>query len=165
VSDVNAKLQLLALSVALVSSTFPAVGQSPPGARQTAAKVDACALVARQDAEAVLGIRLGEPIRDDLPPYIFTCRYGKPETGRVDIGVTSHKDAAEAVENFQQDIRISRYPEISGLGDRAYDASPALGITVLKGRYSLMIEVRQAGYRNDIEAAKKLATKALSRLK
>ena len=125
--------------------------------------VDACELVTRDEAEAVLGASVGEPTREDTPP-ISACSYETADFDSVSVSVLTYDDSDQAEEGFQIAIDINDYPEVSGIGERAYDARPISGVTVLKGRYELDVDVNLEGSEADFEAAKELAATAVERL-
>jgi hypothetical protein len=128
-----------------------------------AAGFDACELVTTEEAEAVLGASAGEPTREDVPP-ISACSYETADFDSVSVAVVTFEDADEAEEVLQMAIDINDYPEISGLGDGAYDARPIYDVTVRKGRHELSIDVSVEGDEADFVAAKELAASAVERL-
>ena len=134
-----------------------------PEDREAAAGFDPCELVTKVEAEQVLGASVGEPTREDTPPFA-ACSYETADLDSVGVSVLTYDDAEQAEEGFQIAIDINDYPEISGLGDRAYDARPISDVTVLKGRYELDIGVSAEGGEADFEAAKDLAAQAVDRL-
>ena len=130
---------------------------------EASSSLDACALVTREEAEAVLGASVGEPAREDTPP-IAACTYETPDFDSVSVSVLTYDDSDQAEEGFQMAIDINDFPEVPGIGDRAYDARPAFGLTVLKGRYELEVDVSLEGDEAEFEAAKDLAATAVERL-
>jgi len=134
-----------------------------PDEEEASSSLDACALVTREEAEAVLGASVGEPAREDTPP-IAACTYETPDFDSVSVSVLTYDDSAQAEEGFQIAIDINDFPEVPGIGDRAYDARPAFGLTVLKGRYELEVDVSLEGDEAEFEAAKDLAATAVERL-
>lgn len=130
---------------------------------ESSAGVDACALVTKEEAEAVLGASVGEPTQEDVPP-ISACSYETPDFDTVSVSVLTYDDADQAEEGFQMAIDINDYPEVSGLGDRAYDSRPIFDVTVQKGRYEVDVDVSLEGDEADFETAKELAATAVDRL-
>jgi len=130
---------------------------------EVAGGLDACELVTREEAEAVLGAPVGEPTREDVPP-ISACSYDTADFDSVSVAVVTFEDADQAEEVLQMAIDINDYPEISGLGDGAYDSRPIYDVTVRKGRYELSLDVSLEGGDADFEAAKGLAATAVDRL-
>jgi len=125
--------------------------------------IDACSLVTKEEAEAVLGGSVGEPTREDTPP-VAACTYETADFDSVSVSVLTYDDSDQAEDGFQMAIDINDYPEVPGLGDRAYDARPGFGLTVLMGRYELEVDVSLEGGDTDFETAKDLAAQAVERL-
>jgi len=136
--------------------TSEAAGDAEPSAR-----IDACALITREEAEAVLGTATREPVRGDTPT-INSCAYQTERFDVVSVSVITYADKAEAENVHQSAIDINNYPEIEGLGDRAYNAQPISDVTVLVGRYQLGVDV--SGPKNELEVARDLAETAIGRL-
>jgi hypothetical protein len=126
-----------------------------------AASVDACALVTQAEAESALGAPVGEPEIGNTPP-IFSCSYETAEFDVVSVIVAVYDSAEDAEDAFQLAIDINDYPEIEGLGERAYNGQPVLDVTVLTGSYELSVDV--VGPDNDLQLAQDLARAALDRL-
>lgn len=128
---------------------------------EPSAPIDACALLTRDEANGVLGAATREPIRGDTPP-VNSCAYRTEKFDVVSVSVITYADNAEAQNAHQTAIDINNYPEITGLGDRAYNAQPISDVTVLVGRYQLGVDV--SGPENDLEIARELAETAIGRL-
>ena len=131
------------------------------GDGEESARIDACALITQDEADAVLGAATGEPVRGDTPP-VNSCAYQAEGFDSISVTVVTHTDKAEAERAFLTAIDINDYPEIEGLGDRAYNAQPIGDVTVLVGRYELGVDV--SGPENDLEAAQDLAETAIGRM-
>jgi len=83
----------------------------------------------------------------------------------VNVDVLTYDNADDAESIFQLAIDINDYPEVDGIGDRAYDSRPIGDITVLKGKYELSVDVANVSTSDaDFEVAKDLAKKAVDRL-
>lgn len=123
-----------------------------------------CPLVTKDEAEAALGSPVKDPVEQNVPP-VFGCRYNDSEgIYFVDIAVVEFPDAAQAASVFQMAIDINHYPEVTGIGDRAY-RSEIYDITVDKGKYELSISVVSADDKDTrYEKARTLAELALARL-
>lgn len=130
-------------------------------AQASSGEIDPCALVTKEEAEAVVGESLGEPVVT-ITELLAGCLYSTPDFDSVNVDVLTYEDEDQAESGFQLAIDINDYPEIEGIGDRAYDSRPIGDITVLKGKYELSIDV-SAG-EDDFEVAKDLAAKAADRL-
>ncbi|MGH8168756.1 MAG: DUF3558 family protein, partial [Woeseiaceae bacterium] len=131
------------------------------GNGEESARIDACALITQDEADAVLGAPTGEPVRGDTPP-VNSCAYQTEDFDGVSVTVVTHEDKAEAERAYLTAIDINDYPEIGSLGDRAYNAQPIGDVTVLVGRYELSVDV--SGPENDLEAAQDLAETAIGRM-
>jgi hypothetical protein len=142
--------------VAVEEQTNAEAGNAEPSA-----PIDACALITRDEATAVLGTATREPIRGDTPP-VSSCAYRTEDFDVVSVSVITYADSAEAENVHQLAIDINSYPEIAGLGDRAYNAQPIGDVTVLVGRYQLGVDV--SGPENELEIARELAETAIGRL-
>ena len=130
---------------------------------EASSSIDACALVTKEEAEAVLGASVGDAQREDTPP-VTACTYETADFDSVSVSVLTYEDSDQAEEGFQMAIDINDFPEVPGIGDRAYDARPAFGLTVLKGRYELEVDVSLEGDEAEFVAAKDLAATAVERL-
>jgi len=145
-----------AAGVAVEEQTNAKAGDAEPSA-----PIDACALITRDEATAVLGAATREPIRGDTPP-VSSCAYRTEDFDVVSVSVITYRDNAEAEYVHQFAIDTNNYPEIGGLGDRAYNAQPIGDVTVLVGQYELGVDV--SGPENELEIARELAKTALGRM-
>jgi len=127
------------------------------------AEVDACSLVTQDEAEAALGAATGAGTAENTPPF-FGCRYETEDFDSVSVSVLAYDDASQAEGGYQLAIDINDYPELDGLGDRAYDGRPLTGVTVLSGRYEVDVDVSGEDSDADFETAKQLAAAAIDRL-
>jgi hypothetical protein len=125
-------------------------------------EIDPCTLVTKAEAEAVVGESLGEPAVT-ITEMLAGCLYSTPDFDSVNVDVLTYDSEDDAKSLFQMAIDINDYPEIEGIGDRAYDSRPIGDITVLKGKYELSVGVSTGG-EDDFEVAKGLAAKAVDRL-
>ena len=122
--------------------------------------VDACSLITIDEAEAALGATVGEGTRLDTPP-VYGCTYETEAFAQVSIIVVVFDDPAQAEEVYQLAIDNNDYPEIDGIGDRAYFAL-GFGVTSQQGRYEVTVDV--IGPDDDQPLDEELAKKALDRL-
>jgi len=153
----------------------PAVGetQTPTGeATQTpeatpepsAGEIDPCALVTKSEAEAIVGESLGDPLVTKTE-MLASCLYSTSDLKSVNVDVLTYDSEDDAESGFLLAIDINNYPEVEGIGDRAYDSRPIGDITVLKGKYELSIDVANVSTSEDeFGVAKDLAAKAVDRL-
>jgi hypothetical protein len=125
-------------------------------------EIDPCTLVTKAEAEAIVGESLGEPAVT-ITKMLVGCLYSTPDFDSVNVDVLTYDSEDDAKSLFQLAIDINHYPEIEGIGDRAYDSRPIGDITVLKGKYELSVDVSTGG-EDDFEVAKGLAAKAVDRL-
>lgn len=116
----------------------PAGTPKPPGSG-----IDPCALVTKEDAEAILGSPVDEPKRQTLDPF-ETCIYS---AGTLAKGVqllvgsdvyTTDSGFDDAMESAARSLGVEPNP-IPGLGDKAYWLAGSLW--VLKGNitFNLMV--------------------------
>jgi hypothetical protein len=152
------------------AATQAPVGTSAAGATQTATsaaqasggEIDPCSLVTKAEAEAIVGESVGEPVVMDTE-LLVSCLYSTPDLEGVSVDVLAYNDEEQAKSGFELALDINDYPEVEGIGDRAYDSRPIGDITVLKGKYELSIDVSASG-QDEFEVAKELAAKAVDRL-
>ncbi|MDO8614846.1 MAG: hypothetical protein Q7T33_03795 [Dehalococcoidia bacterium] len=135
----------------------------PPGNGGSAAAIDACALITREEVEAAVGKSVGDGESQNTPP-VFGCTYRSADFDLVHVAVVVWDSAEQAGDVFQLAIDNNDYPEIEGIGDRAYDARPLFGITVLNGKYEVSVDVISGGDEDEFELAKDLVKKAVDRL-
>jgi hypothetical protein len=131
-------------------------------AQASTGEIDPCALVTKAEAEAIVGESLGEPAVT-ITEMLAGCLYSTPDFDSVNVDVLTYDSEDDAKSLFQMAIDINDYPEVEGIGDRAYDSRPIGDITVLKGKYELSVGVSTGG-EDDFEVAKGLAAKAVDRL-
>ena len=171
------------------TSDTPAAGvtQTPAGeatqtatatAQGSAGEIDPCALVTKAEAEAIVGEPLDGPAvtRTEMAS---SCLYSTPDLKGVNVGVLTYQNEDDAESAFWLAIDINNFPEVGGIGDRAYDSRPIGDITVLKGKYEVSVDVNVEGDEGqgadvegddvewtgiDFEAARELAAKAVDRL-
>jgi hypothetical protein len=140
---------------------------APPPAKTSVAAapaVDACALLTRAEAEAALGMPVGDPVRGDVPP-MYSCSYVTANRlNNISVGATSYSDTRQAYDSYAMAVKINGYEEFEGLGDRAYK-SPVSDVTVLKGRYELKVDVTLSIPKEEqVKKAREIAATALARL-
>jgi len=164
------------------SGTQTPAGEATQTATATApasgGEIDACALVTKVEAEAVVGEPLGDPAVTNTDT-LSGCLYMTSDFKSVNVDVVTFKNEDDADSAFQLAIDINNYPEVKGIGDHAFDTRPTGDITVFKGKYQLSIDVNVEGNSGqggdvegndvewsgaDFEAAKQLAAKAVDRL-
>jgi len=158
-----------AATAAATGTRAPAATASPRAtqaatatAQASTGEIDPCALVTKAEAEAIVGESLGEPAVT-ITEMLAGCLYSAPDFDSVNVDVLTYDSEDDAKSLFQMAIDINDYPEIEGIGDRAYDSRPIGDITVLKGKYELSVDVSTGG-EDDLEVAKGLAAKAVDRL-
>ena len=144
------------------TATAGATRAATATAQASSGEIDPCTLVTKAEAEAVVGQSLGEPAVT-ITEMLAGCLYTTSDLESVNVDVLTYDSADDAKSGFQLAIDINHYPEIEGIGDRAYDSRPIGDITVLKGKYELSIDV-STGEQDEFEVAKDLASKAVERL-
>lgn len=155
----------------VIETSEDADEQEEPGSSEM---IDACSLVTKDEVEAVLGIPVGEPVREDYDG-LSICTYDLGEDASVDISVIEHSDEEEAAAfwfQFQKDTdpdEITGYGpvEVSELGYPAYEFYPINNIVVFVGRYELSIDVIDYYNRDqeiEFQRARELVEIALSRM-
>jgi len=145
-------------------TTSPAAEETATAAPQASGgEIDPCALVTKAEAEAIVGESLGDPVVT-ITELLVSCLYSTPDFDSVNVDVLIYDDEDQAEGGFELALDINDYPEIEGIGDRAYDSRPIGDITVLKGKYELSVDVSVEGGEADFETAKDVAAKAADRL-
>ena len=129
----------------------------------SAGEIDPCALVTKEEAEAIVGESLGDPLVT-ITELLATCLYSTLDFDSVYVGVLIYDSEDNAEGGFEVALDINDYPEVEGIGDRAYDSRPLGDITVLKGKYELSVDVSVEDTDADFETAKDVAAKAVDRL-
>jgi len=129
----------------------------------SAGELDPCALVTKEEAEAIVGESLGDPLVT-ITELLATCLYSTLDFDSVYVGVLIYDSEDNAEGGFEVALDINDYPEVEGIGDRAYDSRPLGDITVLKGKYELSVDVSVEDTDADFETAKDVAAKAVDRL-
>jgi hypothetical protein len=125
--------------------------------------IDPCALVTKEEAEAIIGESLDEPVVT-ITELLVSCLYSTPDFDSVNVDVLIYDDEDQAEGGFELALDINDYPEIEGIGERAYDSRPIGDITVLEGKYELSVDVSVGDGEADFETAKDVAAKAVGRL-
>jgi hypothetical protein len=119
--------------------------------------VDACSLVTRADAEAIMGKLREAPKRAVAVADEKTCSYLNIDGANVTLRIYG-SDWYDVQKNFNDAQKIV---SLSGLGDEAYyiQKSSALDLWARKGNSSLFLNGTIG-----LEPTKRMATKILSRL-
>jgi len=147
---------------------------SNSSARKASGKIDACTLLTKTDAEALLGGAVKEPTtthNENGGTVVTQCHYSN-EAGDKQVGLLARQapSAAEARQVFESARSAAKSlsgvdpKTISGLGDDAYWTGGNLAqLNVLKNDLWLVISARQ-GKADRWAATKDVANKVLSRL-
>jgi hypothetical protein len=128
-------------------------------------EIDVCALLTKEEVEAVIGMPAGSAQPEESAPPFFGCRYEEDGLSQmVSIGVLAWGDAEEAEASFE--FGADQYPAVEGIGDRAYNSQPIDDLTVLAGRYELSVGLYFVSDDDEAELAmaSELAAVALDRL-
>jgi hypothetical protein len=134
-----------------------------PAPQASDGELDPCALITKEEAEAVVGESLDEPLVT-ITELLASCLYSTIDFESVNVDVLTYDNEDNAEGGFELALDINDYPEIDGIGDRAYDSRPIGDITVLKGKYELSVDVSVNNDDSDFETAKELAAQAVDRL-
>jgi hypothetical protein len=150
--------------------------QAPAGTASTAAEetataapqasggeIDPCALVTKEEAEAIVGESLDDPLVT-ITELLASCLYSTPDFKSVNVDVLTYENEDQAEGGFELALDINDYPEVEGIGERAYDSRPIGDVTALEGRFELSVDVSVQGDDTDFETAKDVAAKAVDRL-
>ena len=140
-----------------------AEGDDDNGDDSSADAIDVCALVTKDEAEAALGAPVGDGEAQGFPP-IYNCRYQTEDFDILDVTVVVYDDDETAEAAYEMVLDVNDYPEIGGLGERAYDSRPIGGVNVLQGRYELSVDVSAGESDEDFDSATGLAERAVDRL-
>jgi hypothetical protein len=126
--------------------------------------MDACALITQAEAEQALGKATGAGVPEITPP-IYSCSYETSDFDLVQVIVVIYDDSTQAQGAYQMAIDFNAYPEITDLGDRAYNAQPIFDINVLKDNYEVSIDISDSSDdQAQLQKAIELARLALGRL-
>lgn len=164
----------LAVLVMLVgcsgSKTDSAGGKKPIG------KVDACALLTKDDAEAALGGSVNAPTTNNIEQggtVVSQCHYSSMSGSTIkQVGVLARQSptADEARQAFQRaqgaakDLSGTEPQKIAGLGDDAYWTGGNLAqLNVLKDNVWLIVTANP-GQGDRLEASKAAANKVLAHM-
>jgi hypothetical protein len=147
------------------TATPEAEESATPTAQVSNGELDPCALITKQEAEAIIGESVDDPLVT-ITELLASCLYSTPDFRTVNVDVLTYDNENDAESGFQLAIDINNYPAIEGIGDRAYDSRPIGDITVLIGKYELSVDVGVSSSDSDadFETAKELAIQAVDRL-
>jgi hypothetical protein len=146
------------------SKAPPAAAATPQPPRPQPPAVDSCTLVTKAEAEAALGMAVGDPVRGDVPP-VYSCTFQSADRlNNVSVTVTSYTDARQAHDAYVMAVKINDYKEFEGLGDRAYE-SLVSDVNVLKGRFEVSVDLSSSLSKDvEVKRAREIAARALERL-
>ncbi len=145
-------------------------------------KFDSCVIFTKADAEAVLGVKVLDPMRngamsDDGNTTVSSCNYPSPaedpaEVKVVGLLVRKAANAAEADKVYMNARAESKSlsgvdaVDVSGLGDKAYWSGGRLTqLNVLNGEAWLIINVQDKTNKNLQAQATEAARRALAKMK
>jgi len=153
------------------SDTKPAANSG----KGSAGKLDACALLTKEDAESFLAEPVGTPATthtEAMGNTVTQCRYSVPSgNNRVGLLLRQASTAEEAAKIFRQARDASKElsgadPKvIDGLGESAYWIGGNLQqLNLLKGDAWLIITARTGNGTDPLEASKSVSRKILARM-
>lgn len=174
------RIAILVCSILLISACSPSATQSAENdamsvspteasidtdaAASESGAIDACALLTQADAENALGKSTGPAIPSDLPP-VYSCSYETSDFDVVEIVVVVYNDAAQAQAGYAMAIEINGYPELNGIGERAYNAQPFFDVNFLSGNLEVSIDILDSSNNEtQLQKATELAQIVFSRL-
>ncbi len=142
------------------SASSPTTDTGAPTGGET---INACDLLTQEEVAAVLGSQPREGERSDSPPFYF-CTFETEGFEQLDLSVVVFPSADDARVLYEEALDTNDYPEIEGLGDRAYDSRPIGDVTAQKGKFEVGVDILTEDDEADFQAAIELAGKALDRL-
>ena len=167
---------MLMLSVLVMLAGCGSSKTDSAGGKKLAGKVDACALLTKDDAEAILGGTVNAPTTNNAEQngtVVSQCHYSSIAGGTVkQVGVLARQSptADEARQTFQRaqgaskDLSGTEAQKIAGLGDDAYWTGGKLAqLNVLKDNVWLIVTANP-GQGDRLEASKTAANKILAHL-
>ncbi len=157
----------------------PAAAVAPPAVD---AKYDSCLLLTKNDAEAVLGMKVNEPlynaaIAPDGNTVVSSCHYATSAKDPSDVRVVSllirkAPDVATALSVYLETRGLSKGlssvepVDVPNLGDRAYWAAGRLNqLNVLVGDIWLIVNVQDNTNNNTLAQATEAAKRVLAKMK
>jgi hypothetical protein len=132
--------------------------------------IDACSLLSREEAEAILGVQLKEPELKSSYGTTSECNYapadlnaGLDKSGNLQIRIEQPSNPKASLSNIRE--LMGEVEEINGLGEEAFYAATSQ-LFVIKGSYQVMITISLFGNRGSErkETAIKVAEKILPKL-
>ena len=167
---------MLMLSVLVMLAGCGSSKTDGAGGKKLAGKVDACALLTKDDAEAILGGNVNAPTTNNAEQggtVVSQCHYSSIAGGTVkQVGVLARQSptADEARQTFQRaqgaskDLSGTEAQKIAGLGDDAYWTGGKLAqLNVLKDNVWLIVTANP-GQGDRLEASKTAANKILAHI-
>jgi hypothetical protein len=170
-------MRVLLVSAVLVMLTGCGASKTDnAGGKKLTAKVDACALLTKDDAEAMLGGSVNAPTTNNAEQngtVVSQCHYSSMTGGTIkQVGVLARQSptADEARQVFQRaqgaakDLSGTEPQKIPGLGDDAYWTGGNLAqLNVLRDNVWLIVTANP-GQGDRLEASKAAANKILAHM-
>jgi hypothetical protein len=144
------------------------------GALQAAGALSPCDLITKEEVEAIVGEPVSLPEYKDArnPLGQKMCQYNTVSASRlIQISVIRTSDmlpkvreGGQSAESIYQTTKTAITPleEVKGIGDDAFWATP--GLHILQGNAYVVVSVGNTGKRENLELARKIAGKVMSRL-
>lgn len=150
-------------------------GQNANSGKRSGGKLDACALLGKEDAESFLGEPVGAPATthtEAMGNTVTQCRYSASSGNkRVGLLLRQAGTAEDAAKIFKQARDASKElsgadPQtIDGLGESAYWTGGNLRqLNVLKGDAWLIVTASPGNGTDPLEASKNVSRKILARM-
>lgn len=134
----------------------PSSNMQPPAMPVTAEPVDTCAMLSKEDAEAILGKLMQDPEAHPAQGSLLgQCNY-MTQTGT--LAMVSARPAAEFQATVDYTAKKAPYKEIPGLGEKAYDTSVGVMVQPAGEPYFVVVFAAGGGAASAkaVEIAKKL---------
>ncbi len=129
---------LAACGSAAPTNDQPAGGQQSAVTSPTTTQLDACALFTSQDAARVLPSEADGVSTSSHP--IYTCYFETANYDTLTVTIVIYDDAETARISYETTIDYGGYENVSGVGDMAYSAAPALDLVAYHGQYEISID-------------------------
>jgi Protein of unknown function (DUF3558) len=140
-------------------------------AQQSQNAVDPCALVTKEEAEAALGLKVGEPEKETLGGSNATCTYTAADNPGATVSVDVYLPQAKKESFTSLRRNIEEKPEVfgpvealSGIGDEAYTYASVVSVFQNNRFFEIAVELGKYNQPANRAAAKPLAQKAASRM-
>ena len=150
------------------TATVPPGSTARPAATQAASTLDACSLLTKAEVEAAVRATVLDPqASTEIPGRSFACSFNSPQFPVLQVVRVSYFTGPDP------EVRSFFAPgpndtKVSGFGEDAYWSEILGHLSILKGRYNVIVQVTDAGQAvtraNRQMVARELAPKVLARV-